>query len=32
VTTLDDHHRLLEVLRVRRGEALALIGMGAFGT
>jgi 3-dehydroquinate dehydratase type I len=32
VTTLDDHHRLLEVLRVRRGDALALIGMGAFGT
>ncbi|HEX2657713.1 MAG TPA: type I 3-dehydroquinate dehydratase [Polyangia bacterium] len=32
VTSLEDHDRLLDLLRARRGEALAVIGMGAFGT
>jgi 3-dehydroquinate dehydratase-1 len=32
VETLDDHDRLLELLRRRRGEPLAVIGMGPFGT
>ena len=32
VTSLEDHDRLLELLRACRGDALAVIGMGAFGT
>lgn len=32
VEGLEDHDRLIDLLRLRRGEALAIIGMGAFGT
>ena len=32
VSDLEDHDRLVDLLRRHRGEALAVIGMGPFGT